>query len=131
MRPIKWKGILSGLTFCYWKGDPSDPAQSTSLNMCENWKKWKFLKNRSLKYFLLSRSCLVMPFTIQIHKKTQSNIEAHLKCRWDNGVLLLAFICAFSAEFYARRILWRNDVTESKCHNVFCILQFWTCKLWL
>ena len=43
-------------------------------------KKRLFLKNRSFKYFLLPGSCLVLPWTIQINKKTQSNVKAHLKC---------------------------------------------------
>ena len=37
--------------------------------MGENLQNWKFLRNRSLKYFILPGSCLVMSWTIHIHKK--------------------------------------------------------------
>ena len=135
MRPIKWKGILKGLTICYRKGDPSDFAQCTSLNMSENWKNWKFFKNRSLKYFLLPRSCLIMPWTMQIHKKTR------VMSRHTQGVAETMALVGVAAQlrcFYYGKGLhshnWDVSVMEQVCirlNTPTIIVKFlWIVRAW-
>ena len=92
--------------------------------MVENLQNWKFLKKRSLKYFLLPGSCLVLPWTIQIHKKTQSNVEAHPKCPWDNSDKYTCYQGNLSFKKCQTDLLKKEIAAHSKSNTNYTIYLF-------